>query len=81
MAALDVNGRTYVVLLNRMVISSYANIYTEPKYWGLDLLTWRLSLWIQAAGVPGMEDLITPQKGTFLGWFEGARDCPSRKFS
>ncbi|KAK4206941.1 cytochrome P450 [Rhypophila decipiens] len=27
------------------------------------------------------EDFLTPRPGTFLGWSEGARDCPGRKFS
>ncbi|KAI7773972.1 hypothetical protein LA080_009518 [Diaporthe eres] len=34
-----------------------------------------------AAAAPRQEDLINLQKGTFLGWSEGARDCPARKFS
>ncbi|KAG6362779.1 hypothetical protein INS49_007873 [Diaporthe citri] len=80
-ASLEAGGRTYVVPPNTMVIPSYAAVHTEPKYWGSDSLTWRPSRWIQAAGAPGMEELITPQKGTFLGWSEGARDCPARKFS
>lgn len=80
-ATLDVNGRTYVVPPNTMVIPSYATVHTEPKHWGSDSLTWRPSRWIQEAGAPGTEDLIAPQKGTFLGWSEGARDCPARKFS
>lgn len=80
-ASLEVDGRTYVVPPNTMVIPSYATVHTEPKYWGSDSLTWRPSRWIQTAGTPGMEELITPRKGTFLGWSEGARDCPARKFS
>ncbi|KAI7775546.1 hypothetical protein LA080_006695 [Diaporthe eres] len=80
-ASLEINGRTCIVPPNTMVIPSYATVHTDPKYWGSDSLTWRPSRWIQAAGAPGMEELITRQKGTFLGWSEGARDCPARKFS
>ncbi|KAK7701198.1 hypothetical protein SLS64_010531 [Diaporthe eres] len=80
-ASLEVGGRTYVVPPNTMVIPSYAAVHTDPKYWGSDSLTWRPSRWIQASGASGMEELIVPQKGTFLGWSEGARDCPARKFS
>lgn len=80
-ATLDVNGRTYIVPPNTMVIPSYAAVHTEPKYWGPDSLAWRPSRWIRESGAPGTEDLINPQKGTFLGWSEGARDCPARKFS
>lgn len=82
-ASLDVAGKTIVVPPNTMVIPSYAAVHTEPKYWGSDPLVWRPSRWIQgaAAAALGQEDLINPQKGTFLGWSEGARDCPARKFS
>ncbi|KAJ0108442.1 hypothetical protein J7T55_002046 [Diaporthe amygdali] len=80
-ASLETNGKTFIVPANTMVIPSYATVHTEPKYWGTDSLTWRPSRWIQAAGAPGKEELITPQKGTFLGWSEGAHDCPARKFS
>lgn len=81
-ASLNVAGKTIVIPPNTMVIPSYAAVHTEPKYWGSDSLVWRPSRWIQgAAAAPGQEDLINPQKGTFLGWSEGARDCPARKFS
>lgn len=80
-ASLDVAGKTIVVPPNTMVIPSYAAVHTEPKYWGSDSLVWRPSRWIQGPAAPGQEDVINPQKGTFLGWSEGARDCPARKFS
>lgn len=81
-ARLDVGGRGYVVPPNTMVIPSYAAVHTEPRYWGPDPLAWRPSRWIRAGSGPGAEEeLITPRKGTFLGWSEGARDCPARKFS
>lgn len=81
-ASLDVTGKTIVIPPNTMVIPSYAAVHTEPRYWGSDSLVWRPSRWIHgAAASPGQENLINPQKGTFLGWSEGARDCPARKFS
>ncbi|KAL1876453.1 hypothetical protein Daus18300_002697 [Diaporthe australafricana] len=79
--SLDVAGKTIVIPPNTMVIPSYAAVQTEPRYWGSDSLTWRPSRWIQGTATPGEEDLIAPHKGTFLGWSEGARDCPARKFS
>ncbi|KAK2611481.1 hypothetical protein N8I77_004817 [Diaporthe amygdali] len=54
-ASLEVNGKTFIVPPNTMVIPSYTTVHTEPKYWGT--------------------------KGTFLGWSEGARDCPASQFS
>lgn len=81
-ATLDVAGRTIVIPPNTMVIPSYATVHTEPEYWGSDPLVWRPSRWIQGNGAaPGQEEVISPKKGTFLGWSEGARDCPARKFS
>lgn len=81
-ASLDVAGTTIVIPPNTMVIPSYATVHTEPEYWGADPLVWKPSRWIQGGGAaPGQEDLISPKKGTFLGWSEGARDCPARKFS
>lgn len=81
-ASLNVAGRTIVIPPNTMVIPSYATVHTEPKYWGPDPLVWKPSRWIVGSGAaPGQEDLISPKKGTFLGWSEGARDCPARKFS
>ncbi|POS68788.1 hypothetical protein DHEL01_v212818 [Diaporthe helianthi] len=81
-ASLDVAGKTIVIPPNTMVIPSYAAVHTEPTYWGSDPLVWKPSRWIQGSGAaPGQEDLIIPKKGAFLGWSEGARDCPARKFS
>ncbi|KAI0185532.1 putative cytochrome P450 [Xylaria flabelliformis] len=77
---LSVGGKSIVIPPNTMVIPSYASVHTDPKYWGSDSLTWRPSRWINNAE-HGSEQLISPQRGTFLGWSEGSRDCPGRKFS
>lgn len=84
--SLDVgDDRTVVLPPSTMVIPSYASIQTDPKYWGTDSLEWRPSRWISdgpSAGTgPGNEQLMTPTPGTYIGWSEGARDCPGRKFS
>ncbi|KAK4117916.1 putative cytochrome P450 [Canariomyces notabilis] len=79
--SLQVGGKTILLPPKTMFIPSYAAVQTDPKYWGPDALAWRPSRWIQGGGEPGDEDLITFKKGTFLGWSEGARDCPGKKFS
>ncbi len=81
--SLQVGGRTVVLPPKTMVIPSYAAVQTDPKYWGPDALEWRPSRWIQQNGAakPGDEELVVVERGTFLGWSEGARDCPGRKFS
>ncbi|RYC59794.1 hypothetical protein CHU98_g6419 [Xylaria longipes] len=82
---LNVGDKTIVIPPNTMVILSYASVHTDPKYWGSDSLTWCPSRWINATESTtmehGSEHLINPQRGTFLGWSEGSRDCPGRKFS
>ncbi|KAK8081414.1 hypothetical protein PG996_000195 [Apiospora saccharicola] len=73
---LSVGGKTITVPADTMVIASYAAIHTHPDYWGADALDWRPSRWID-----GEEELITPRRGTFIGWSEGERSCPGKKFS
>ncbi len=79
--SLQVDGKTIVLPPKTMFIPSYAAVQTDPKYWGPDALDWRPSRWIQEGGKPGDEELVVIEKGTFLGWSEGARDCPGKKFS
>jgi cytochrome P450 len=80
--SLQVGGKTIVLPPKTMFIPSYAAVQTDPRYWGADALEWRPSRWIQEGGAkPGEEELKIIEKGTFLGWSEGARDCPGKKFS
>lgn len=78
---LKVGNKTLVLPPQTMVIPSYAALHTDPKHWGEDSLTWRPQRWITTDPETGSEELISPTRGTFLGWSEGARDCPGRKFS
>jgi cytochrome P450 len=84
---LDVGGgKTVVLPPDTMVIPSYASVHTDPRFWGSDSLGWRPSRWVDndasaKPAQPGQEELISPRPGTYLGWSEGARDCPGRKFS
>jgi cytochrome P450 len=79
--SVQVGERNVVLPPKTMFIPSYAAVHTDPKYWGPDALTWRPSRWIKEGGKPGDEELVVIEKGTFLGWSEGARDCPGKKFS
>lgn len=69
-------------------------LHTHPRYWGPDSLVWRPSRWIQQSSKPSPaltqhdltnrlshEQLLTPEKGTFIAWSEGARNCPGKKFA
>ncbi|KAI1760081.1 cytochrome P450 [Hypoxylon sp. FL1150] len=83
---LRIGGKAITIPPDTMVIPSYTAIHTHPDYWGSDALSWRPSRWIvtkasdKATGLDE-EDLITPQRGTFIAWSEGERSCPGKKFS
>ena len=73
-----------------MVVANLKALQTHPKYWGEDSLTWRPSRWILESSDDkridmktrlGRETLLTPEKGTFIAWSEGARSCPGKKFA
>lgn len=85
--SLTVGGTTYVIPAQTMIAPSYGSVQTDPRYWGDDSLAWRPSRWIKPAGTstttaqPGNEELDMPVRGAFVGWSEGTRDCPGRKFA
>ncbi|KAK6088595.1 cytochrome P450 [Seiridium cupressi] len=68
-----------------IILPSYCSMHTDPKYWGSDSLEWRPSRWIRPSpnvgNIPGEEEIDMNQRGVFLGWSEGTRDCPGKKFS
>jgi cytochrome P450 len=77
-------NKTLVLTPRTMVVPSYAALHTDPRHLVDDSLAWRPQCWITTTtdpDSPGGEELISPARGTFLGWSEGARDCPGRKFS
>lgn len=65
-------------------------LHTYPRYWGQDSLTWCPSRWILPSSKTtatdlgtqlSQEHLLTPEKGTFIAWSDGARNCPGKKFA
>ncbi|KJZ78262.1 hypothetical protein HIM_02300 [Hirsutella minnesotensis 3608] len=94
---LNVGDRTLVLPPNTMACLAYSSLQSDPRWWGSDSLTWRPSRFISPGssvestdsvgqGVSGKADLdkeefVQPRRGSFIGWSEGARDCPGRKFS
>ncbi|KAK4465142.1 cytochrome P450 [Cladorrhinum samala] len=74
--ALKVGDKTVTIPPNTIVLPSYACIQTDPRYWGDDSLSWRPQRWVDIN-----EEWVAPRKGTFVGWSDGARDCPGKKFS
>ncbi|KJK76620.1 hypothetical protein H634G_08208 [Metarhizium anisopliae BRIP 53293] len=79
---LDVGDKTLVLPPNTMICLAYSSLQTDPRWWGSDSLTWRPSRFIKGEGTDlDAEVFVQPRRGTFIGWSEGARDCPGRKFS
>ncbi|KKY33944.1 putative cytochrome p450 monooxygenase [Diaporthe ampelina] len=81
---LDVGNRTLKLPPKTIILPSYCSMHTDPRYWGSDSLTWRPSRWIRpgkTASMPGDEEIDMNRRGVFLGWSEGTRDCPGKKFS
>ncbi|KAI1130116.1 cytochrome P450 [Nemania abortiva] len=76
---LRVGDKAIAVPPDTMVIPSYSALHTHPRFWGPDPLTWRPQRWIEKRN--SVEELLTPQRGTFIPWSEGERSCPGKKFS
>jgi cytochrome P450 len=62
------------------IVVNVTAINTHPDNWGQDVAEWRPSRWIRA-GPGGVEELITPPKGVWIPWGDGARACPGKRFS
>ncbi|KAK5996637.1 Cytochrome P450 monooxygenase-like protein [Cladobotryum mycophilum] len=82
---LRIGEKTLCLPPKTVVIPAYSAAQTDPRWWGADSLVWRPSRWIKddevSVGSPGGEEMINTKRGPFLGWSEGARDCPGRKFA
>jgi cytochrome P450 len=86
---LNVGGKTLILPPNTMMCLSSAALQSDPRWWGSDSLTWRPSRFIKPAGSESTakktgideEEFVQGKRGSFVGWSEGARDCPGRKFS
>ena len=74
------------------VIPNINAVHTYPRYWGSDPLTWNPKRWMLPEGSSSdangtrntggskNETLLTPPKGSFVPWSDGARGCPGKKF-
>ena len=84
---LVVHGKTYILPPNCMVAPSYGAVQTDPRFWGPDSLEWNPARFIvpkpngSSSNGGDEEEFRVPVRGAFVGWSDGARDCPGRKFS
>ncbi|KAL9083084.1 MAG: hypothetical protein Q9165_008663 [Trypethelium subeluteriae] len=84
-AHLNVQGKTYIIPPDTLIVPNLQAAHTDPRYWGSESLTWRPQRWI-AGSKPGSskledEELFRPAKGTYFPWAEGTQNCPGRKFA
>lgn len=85
---LDIGDRVLHIPANTMICFAYASLHTDPRFWGDDSLTFRPSRFIKTrdaaedgTAILDAEEFVPPRRGTFLGWSEGARNCPGKKFA
>lgn len=77
---LVVGGKTFILPPDCMIAPSYGSVQTDPRFWGEDSLEWKPSRFI-VKREGGDEEFRVPVRGSFVGWSDGPRDCPGRKFS
>ncbi|KAG8525756.1 uncharacterized protein KY384_000516 [Bacidia gigantensis] len=88
---LKVNGKSLHIPTNTLVVPALQTLHTHPKYWGADSLSWQPERWIRSSppssqtqgDTPSIlnEELLEPEKGTFIAWSEGMKKCPGKKFA
>lgn len=78
---LEINGKSYYIPADVLVVPALQAQHTHPRHWGSDSLDWRPQRWITASTAIESEDLFEPPKGTFFAWSEGLRSCPGKKFA
>lgn len=88
---LQVGDRTLNIPPRTLVIPSYVYVHRSPRFWGSDAQTWKPERWIGVRPSPNEADDIVkdqqeyllppPHRGNFVGWSEGSRDCPGKRFS
>ncbi|KAI9813048.1 MAG: hypothetical protein M1827_004268 [Pycnora praestabilis] len=88
--SLLISDRQIVIPRYTFVYCNSIALHCHPRYWGSDSLTWRPTRWMisdnsisSTTYTPNLtsERLMTPTKGSFIPWSEGARVCPGRKFA
>jgi cytochrome P450 len=79
-------GQTLMIPARTFVLPSLMAVHCHPRYWGNDSLSWRPHRWIisnhQTEGCDAdRESFHTPERGTFIPWSDGQRNCPGKKFA
>ena len=82
---LAIGGKTVILPANCMIAPSYGSVHTDPRFWGPDSLKWDPARFITQTSGGGNhkteEEFRIPVRGSFVGFSDGVRDCPGRKFA
>ncbi|RAL08037.1 cytochrome P450 [Aspergillus homomorphus CBS 101889] len=76
--SLQVGERTLVIPGDVGINPSVLTMHIDPQYWS-DPMTWKPSRWVTAEGAS--EQIIIPERSSYLPWSDGPQNCPGNKFS
>ena len=80
--ALTIAGKEHIIPSGTFVVTNSQALHCDRNTWGADALDFRPSRWIKKnSELPEQEELIEPTPGSFVGWSDGPRVCPAKKFS
>jgi cytochrome P450 len=80
---LVVEGESYFLPRNSLLIPNHVALHTHPKFWGQDSLCWKPQRWIEQPSPTDLDEerFTAIRRGSFIPWSEGIRICPGKKFS
>lgn len=88
---LKVGEKNITIPPRTFIMAAYGSVQVDSRWWEHDALSWRPSRWIRPKAADKTaeiqderelpEEMDMHKRGAFLGWSEGTRDCPGRKFS
>lgn len=80
--ALTIVGKEHNIPSGTFVVVNSQALHCDRDTWGADALDFRPSRWMKnTSQLAGQEELFEPPPGTFVGWADGPRICPGKKFS
>ncbi|KAH8772005.1 putative cytochrome P450 [Diaporthe sp. PMI_573] len=79
--SLNVSGQTLTIPPRTLIVPSYIYAHKHPRFWGPDAQEWKPERWIGQSSSNSEILLPAPSRGNHLGWSEGSRDCPAKRFS
>ncbi|KAL8831430.1 MAG: hypothetical protein Q9191_000874 [Dirinaria sp. TL-2023a] len=82
---LSSQGQSYCLPPKTFINLNVQALHTKSQHWGSDALMWNPRRWIMPPDNGGLspqrDRLISPQRGTFVPWADGPRNCPGQKFA